>query len=280
MIRAAVLLTLAILAAGCGDGKKPAAGTARLSIPDPADEVRLDFEEWKEADWTSLEGTWALREVADAPSGKHVLEQSSTDKLYPAVVWNGDEFGDVEVSVKFRLVSGDDDASGGIVLREADGRYYVCRANALEGNFRLYTYAATSRTQIAGVDVTAPAKGAWHTLAMVAVGDRIQCSLDGEVLIDHHDAQFAKGKVGLWTKCDSVTQFDDLVIRSKAVPLDVFAGLDFAGDSAAAKGRFFSRANAEKCPCGSGRTLARCRKAGCAKALERGRAVLEAAESE
>lgn len=280
MTRAAALLALALLAAGCGKDAKPAAGTARLSIPEPADEVRLDFEEWKEADWTTLEGTWTVREVSDAPTGKHVLEQAATDKTFPVIVWNGDELGDVEVSVKFRPVSGEEDASGGIVLRSADRRYYVCRANALEGNFRLYTYASGSRTQIAGVDVKAPAKGTWHTLSMIAVGDRIQCSLDGELLIDHKDAQFAKGKVGLWTKCDSVTQFDDLVIRSKAVPLDAFDGLDLAGESAVAKGRFFARANAEKCPCGSGRTLARCRKGGCDKALDRAREVLEACESE
>src|SRR6266536_2579325 len=64
--------------------------------------------------------------------------------------------------------------------------------------------------------VTAPALGQWHTLRVAAVGDRIQGYLDGSLLIDHRDKRYRAGRVGLWTKADSVTAFDDLVVRGVA----------------------------------------------------------------
>jgi hypothetical protein len=118
----------------------------------------------------------------------------------------------VDVSMRFRPMSGRVDASGGIVFRFEDGRYYVIRANALEDNFRLYYYDR-GRHQIASAGVAAPALGQWHTVRVVAVGDRIQGYLDGKLRIDHRDPRFRTGRVGLWTKADSVTAFDDLTIR-------------------------------------------------------------------
>jgi hypothetical protein len=98
------------------------------------------------------------------------------------------------------------------VFRFDGGRYYVIRANALESNFRLYYYDG-GRHQLASAQVRAPALGQWHTIRVVAMGDRIQGSLDGKLLIDHRDDRFRAGRVGLWTKADSVTAFDDLIIR-------------------------------------------------------------------
>ena len=108
--------------------------------------------------------------------------------------------------------SGREDASGGIVFRFADGKYYVVRANALEDNFRLYTYDR-GRRQIASASVKAPALGQWHAVRVVAVGDHIQAWLDGKLLLDHRDARFKSGRVGLWTKADSITAFADLTVR-------------------------------------------------------------------
>jgi hypothetical protein len=119
---------------------------------------------------------------------------------------------DVDVSVKFRPMSGREDASGGIVFRFTDGKYYVVRANALEGNFRLYYYDR-GRRQLAGASVKPPALGQWHTIRVVAVGDRMQGWLNGALLLNHRDTRFRSGRVGVWTKADSITAFDDLTIR-------------------------------------------------------------------
>src|SRR5204862_546800 len=78
------------------------------------------------------------------------------------------------------------------------GRYYVIRANALENNFRLYYYDH-GRYQLASARVYPPLLGQWHTMRVVAVGDHIQGYLDGKLLIDHRDARYRSGKVGLWT---------------------------------------------------------------------------------
>jgi 3-keto-disaccharide hydrolase len=124
----------------------------------------------------------------------------------------GGPYTDVDVSTRFKPISGREDASGGIVFRFSDGRYYVVRANALEDNFRLYYYDR-GRRQLASARVQPPALGQWHTLRVVAIGDHIQAYFNGQLLLDHHDARFRSGQVGLWTKADSVTAFDDLIVR-------------------------------------------------------------------
>src|SRR5258708_39850704 len=108
-------------------------------------------------------------------------------------------------------IPGREDASGGIVARFSAGRYYVVRANALESNFN-FSYYGRGRRQIAGANVKAPALGQWHKLRITAVGDRIQGWLNDQALMDQRDSRFASGRIGLWTKADSVTAFDDLTI--------------------------------------------------------------------
>jgi len=83
-------------------------------------------------------------------------------------------------------------------------------ANALEDNFGLY-YDDRGRRQLASAPVKAPPMGQWHLLRVVAIGDHIQGWLDGALLLDHRDARFRTGRVGLWTKADSAPAFDDLV---------------------------------------------------------------------
>ncbi len=88
----------------------------------------------------------------------------------------------------------------------------MVRANALEDNFRLY-YDDRGRRQIASASVKAPTLGQWHTVRVVALGDHIQAWLDGTRYLNHRDSRFKSGRVGLWTKADSITAFDDLTIR-------------------------------------------------------------------
>jgi hypothetical protein len=121
-------------------------------------------------------------------------------------------FTDVDISMKFKPMSGREDASGGIVFRFDEGKYYVVRANALEDNFRLYSYDR-GRRQLASAKVKPPALGQWHIVRVVAVADRIQAWLDGTRYLDHCDTRLPSGRVGFWTKADSITAFDDFSIR-------------------------------------------------------------------
>jgi hypothetical protein len=141
-----------------------------------------------------------------------VLVQRATGNAYNVIVAPFGPYTDVDVSVKFRPIAGREDASGGIVFRFAGGRYYLVRANALEDNFRLYVYDR-ERRQVATARVKAPALGEWHAVRVLAVGDRVQAWLDGIRYLDHRDARFPSGRVGLWTKADSITAFDELTVR-------------------------------------------------------------------
>ena len=189
-----------------------AASAAELEVPATAVTVRYDFEDGRLGDWKIIDGTWAIEEMAGAPSGRHVLVQRAVENVFNVIVAPAGPYSDVEVSVRFKPMSGREDASGGIVFRFRDGTYYVIRANALEDNFNLYYYDR-GRREITGVRVPAPALGQWHTVRVVAVGDHIQGYLDGALRLDHRDSRFRSGRVGLWTKADSLTAFDDLVIR-------------------------------------------------------------------
>jgi hypothetical protein len=153
--------------------------------------------------WKFAAGKWERR------SG--VLAQTAETQPWAVAILEDKKFADVDVTVKFRPLSGKEDASGGILFRAADAKnYYLVRANGLEDNFRLYAMKDGSRKQLATAKVDPPKLGEWHTLRVTAKGSKIQASLNGKVLIDHEDSTFAAGYVGLWTKADSVTEFDDL----------------------------------------------------------------------
>jgi hypothetical protein len=163
--------------------------------------------------WTTVTGKWAIEDVPGASKGGRALVQRATNNDFNVIVAPGGPYGDVDVSVRFKPMSGREDASGGIVFRFSDGRYYVVRANALEDNFNFYYYDR-GRRQIAGASVKAPALGQWHKLRITAIGDRIQGWLNEQKLIDRQDARFKSGSIGLWTKADSVTAFDDLTVAA------------------------------------------------------------------
>jgi Domain of Unknown Function (DUF1080) len=184
-----------------------------LRLPDNAAVQRFDFEQNGIDKWKTIEGKWTVEEMTDAPSGKRVLVVRPKGRDFNVIVAPGGPYTDVDVSVQFKPISGREDASGGIVFRLSEGKYYVVRANALENNFRLYYYDG-GRRQLATATVQPPALGQWHTLRVVAVGDHIQAHLNGRLLLDHRDSRFKAGQIGLWTKADSVTAFDDLEIKS------------------------------------------------------------------
>src|SRR5437867_13447242 len=159
--------------------------------------------------WKFVAGQWVRR----ASAGRQVLAQTVETQPWAVALLEDQKFADVDVSVRFRPVSGKEDASGGIIFRAKDGRnYFLVRANALENNFRLYTIVNGKRSTIASARVTEPSLGAWHSIRVVALGPKIQAYLNGTLLLDHSDKTFTDGWVGLWTKADSVTEFADLEI--------------------------------------------------------------------
>lgn len=159
-------------------------------------------------------GHWVVRVAPDAPSGPNVLAQEDsdpTDYRFPVAVADGPAFGDVSVSVRCKPVAGQVDRACGIVWRYQDeNNYYLTRANALEGNVCWYYVQNGRRIEVKRVSVKVAA-GVWHSLRADMRGDHIEVYFNGAKLIDVHDSRFtAPGKVGLWTKADSYTLFDDL----------------------------------------------------------------------
>ena len=164
------------------------------------------------------EGTWVVKEDLTAPSKPNVLAQVSTDTTdyrFPLAILQEGSFQDVAVSVKFKAVAGKVDRAGGIVFRyQAPNNYYIVRANALEDNYRLYRVVAGRRQQFAGANLRVTSNQ-WHTLRVEVAGSQIKCYYDGELKITASDETFkGPGKVGLWTKADSVTHFDDFEVST------------------------------------------------------------------
>jgi len=165
------------------------------------------------------ESKWAVISDPTAPSKPNVVAQTSTDTTdyrFPLLIADGGAFRDLEVGVKFKAVSGRVDQAGGLVFRLKDpNNYYIVRANALEDNYRLYHVVDGRRRQFAGANFKIT-PGVWHELRVEAVGNRFICYYDGVKKIEATDDTFKDaGKVGLWTKADSVTSFDDLKVVAK-----------------------------------------------------------------
>ena len=149
-----------------------------------------------------------------------VAERSAdpTDYRFPLCIVDGPAFaalGNLDASVRFRAVAGKVDQAGGIAVRLKDARnYYVVRANALEDNVRLYVVIDGDRRQFAGKSVKVAANQ-WHTLRLRAVGDRFAVFFDGVALFEATDRHIVEpGRVALWSKADSVTEFVDLAIEA------------------------------------------------------------------
>lgn len=155
---------------------------------------------------------WVVLEDTSSPTGPKVLAETSRDRTnerYPLAVLDGFTAQDVAASVRFRALDGRVDQAAGLVLRYRDARnYYVARANALEDNVRLYRVVDGRRIQFAGVDVRVP-RDRWQTLSLRVEGDRLEVGLEGRGLFSANDRTFSEaGRVGLWTKADSLTHFD------------------------------------------------------------------------
>jgi hypothetical protein len=170
-------------------------------------------------------GTWKVLEDATAPSRPNVLaqtDQESTSYRFPVCVFDTVSAKDVDLSARFKPVKGSGDQAAGLVFRYRDkDNYYIVRANALEENVVLYRVENGKRTDLKprgagplayGKKARVPS-GSWSLLRVVAKGSLFEVHLGGDELFEVEDSTFAgAGRVGVWTKADSVTYFDDLEI--------------------------------------------------------------------
>ena len=214
----AVLATLALTSLGA---------FAQATDPANGNEVHIDFEDHPaggaapsfETGLTGKGGPvrWVLLDDPGAPDGPTVLAETSgdtTNDRFPLAILKDFEARDVEVRVRFKPVAGEVDQAAGLMVRVRDeDNYYIARANALEGNVRLYKVVDGRRRQFAGADADVP-RGKWQELGLKVEGDRFAVALDGKELFRATDRTFAgAGRVGLWTKADSVTYFDGLIVQ-------------------------------------------------------------------
>jgi hypothetical protein len=175
---------------------------------------------WKAAQTGEGKGSvWKVVADESAPSKSgYVLAQTASGpaRLFNLCVLEKSSFKDGTLSVRFKAVGGKIDRGGGLVWRYQDAdNYYICRANPLEGNFRLYKVVKGVRKELASADVEV-GSGKWHTLKVSTEGDSIGCILNDKTVLKAKGDTFARaGKVGLWTKADAQTRFDELKVQPK-----------------------------------------------------------------
>jgi hypothetical protein len=178
---------------------------------------------WTATQTGSGSAKWSVEKDDSAPSKTNVLKQSG-QATFPVCIKDDTSLKDGFVEVKFKPVSGKEDQAGGVIWRAKDSNnYYIARANALEGNVVLYKTVTGKRSSLDivgrkggyGVKETV-ASGQWHTLRVEFAGNHFKLIFDGKHLFDVEDTTFTEsGKVGVWTKADSVTLFDDFTYGSK-----------------------------------------------------------------
>ncbi len=170
--------------------------------------------------WTATQtGTgaakWSVDKDASAPSKPNVLKQSG-QATFPVCIKNDTNIKDGFVEVKFKPIAGKEDQAGGVIWRVQDANnYYIARANALENNVTIYYTIRGKRTEKKRANIKV-ASSAWHTLRVDFSGNHFTVTFDGKKAIEWDDDTFKNaGKVGVWTKADSITEFDDFTYASK-----------------------------------------------------------------
>jgi hypothetical protein len=164
--------------------------------------------------FTVMLGDWKIVVDPNAPSRPGVLAQlaKNSGSLFNLILVSGTNSKNVDISVKMKAVAGKEDQGGGLVWRARDSsNYYVARYNPLEDNYRVYRVEQSRRVQLQNADIKH--SDGWHTLRATMEGDHIQCYYDGTKYLDVNDSTFqTAGKIGLWTKADAQSHFDDLTM--------------------------------------------------------------------
>ena len=170
--------------------------------------------------WTATktgkgEAKWTIEKDDTAPSKPNVLKQSG-EATYPVCLKSDTSLKDGFVEVKFKPISGKEDQAGGLIWRAKDSdNYYISRANALEDNVTIYHTIKGKRSEKKRTNMKV-ATGVWHTLRVEFNGEHFTVTFDGRKAIEWEDETFTEaGMVGVWTKADSVTLFDNFTYGSK-----------------------------------------------------------------
>ena len=197
-------MTAALVAAAAADAVN--FDELKTGVPPPG---------WTATKTGSGDARWTIEADATAPSKPNVLKQSGT-ATYPICVKDEPSLKDGFVEVKFKPVSGREDQAGGVIWRARDANnYYVARANALEDNVTIYHTINGRRTEKKRTSMKV-APNVWHTLRVDFAGSHFTVTYDGRKAIEWDDETFKDaGKVGVWTKADSVTLFDDFTYGPK-----------------------------------------------------------------
>ncbi|MBI3609635.1 MAG: hypothetical protein HY204_02910 [Nitrospirae bacterium] len=161
---------------------------------------------------------WEVKTDKTAPSTPNILAQvgrAEGGNNFPLAILDGVTVQDGEVSVKFKAVAGQEDQAGGLVWRYRDANnYYVARANALEANYTIYCVKDGKRRSFKSVDLKVTPQ-AWHALKVIFRQNIFRLHFDGKEVLTATDHTFNQpGRVGLWTKADSVSYFDDFEVKT------------------------------------------------------------------
>lgn len=207
---------------------------ALLTLPLTAAERKFDFSELREGqtppgfrstvtgqgkpgDWRVIMDEVPSLLPALTPGARGVakkavlaqLAQDATDEHFPLLIYEGDTMDDFTLTTRFKTVRGVMEQMAGIAFRiQNETNYYVVRASSLGNTFRFYKVLNGERGPLVGPQVPIPS-GVWHELTVECKGNQIRCLLDGKELITATDHAFTSGKIGFWTKSDSVSYFAD-----------------------------------------------------------------------
>ena len=161
-------------------------------------------------------GDWKVLRTDQAKSPPYVLGQvegKGAEHAYKVVLVNRTDGSDADLEVSFFPVDGKADMGGGLIWRASDDRnYYLTRANPLEQNIRIYRVVKGVRHLLQDFDQTISVKR-WHTLRVITRGCQVRVLFDDRQMFDLCDHTFTRGRIGLWTKSDAVTYFDDLKVQ-------------------------------------------------------------------
>ncbi len=157
-------------------------------------------------------GEW---KVVTADGEKVLAQQAKNDdSIFNLALVSDTRAKDIDLSVKMKAVAGETDQGGGLVWRAKDkNNYYLARFNPLEDNYRLYKVQDGKRSLFLNADIK-PTPG-WHTLRVTMKGDQIETFFDGKKVHEQRDSTFTEpGMIGLWSKADAKSYFDDLTLIS------------------------------------------------------------------
>ncbi|MDO8717219.1 MAG: DUF1080 domain-containing protein [Dehalococcoidales bacterium] len=207
------LLVLLVMAAGCIRPSPAATEPPTLGML-PSATWTFDTEPVGELPQGAavFSGNWSVRSEPDTISSPNALCQAGI-ATFPALTLSDTVYSDVLVQIHFKPISGNTDRAAGIIFHVQDkDNYYIVRANALENSVNIYKYVNGVRSLLK--EGTAKVlSGQWQELRVEVVGSRIRGFLNGRLVVETSDGTFKSGKVGLWTKADSVTCFDDVEVR-------------------------------------------------------------------